>query len=61
MKDAITVLGEEFSRQNIPHVARMWDIDRVSAESRIQSVANAWHNGSIVGAVQALESDLSML
>lgn len=56
--DKITILSEEFDRDAIPHIARMWDTDRAGTEVRIQSIADAWHNGNVVSAIQALESDL---
>ena len=57
--EKITILGEEFSRKHIPNVSRMIDTHRENAERQIQSIADAWHEGSIIGAVQAFESDLA--
>lgn len=57
--DKITILSEEFDRDAIPHIARMRDTDKASTEAQIRSIADAWHDGSIVSAVQALESDLA--
>jgi hypothetical protein len=57
--DTITILGEEFKREHIPKIAAMIDNDRANAEAQIKSIADAWHGGSIVGAIQAFESDLA--
>lgn len=58
-EDKITILGEIFNRKHIPHVARMFDTSKDNAEAQIRSIADAWHEGSVVSAVQALESDLA--
>jgi len=58
-EDKVTILGKEFKRDSIPHVARMLDTSRENAERQIQGIADAWHEGSVVSAVQALESDLA--
>ncbi len=55
----ITILGEVWERKDIPNVAKMLDANKENAEHQIQSIADAWHGGSIVSAVQALESDLA--
>jgi hypothetical protein len=55
----ITILGEEFERKHIPHVAEMIDFGRKDWESRIMSIAKAWHQGEIVPAVISLELDLA--
>lgn len=57
--DTITILGEQFDRTHIPKVAAMVDHDRANAERQIRSIADAWHGGNTVGAVQAFESDLA--
>ncbi len=59
MNNEIIILGETFDRDIIPHVARMFDKNRANTEIQIKSIADAWHEGEIVGAVQALESDLA--
>ena len=58
MESIITILGQSFLRMDIPRVARMWDTSQENAESQIQSIADAWHQGDVRSAVQALESDL---
>lgn len=58
MQDKIVILGEEFERKHIPKVARMFDTSPEHAKQTISSLAYLWHNGSVVSAVQALESDL---
>lgn len=55
----VTIMHQEFDRASIPHVARMFDTDPESAKKTISSRAFLWHDGSISGAVQAIESDLS--
>lgn len=59
MDDTITICGEEFERRHIPRVARMFDTSPENAAKTITSLAFLWHEGSIVSAVQALESDLA--
>lgn len=58
MDEKITILGEEFGRKHIPNIAKMFDRDPSNAERQIKSIADAWHGGSIVSAVQSFESDL---
>jgi len=60
MKDnEITISGKVFDRRHIPQVAQMVDKNKENAEKVITSLAFLWHEGSIVSAVQALESDLA--
>lgn len=53
------LLGETFSKEHFPNLYRMVETSRENAEAQLQSIAAAWHNGSIVSAAQALESDLA--
>ncbi len=61
MSEKLTILGEEFERVHIPCVSRLFDTNPEHAKQTISSLAYLWHEGSIVSAVQALESDLSKL
>lgn len=54
----VTIFKEEFNRKDIPNVARMFDANPENAAKTISSLAFLWHDGNIVSAVQALESDL---
>ena len=58
MGNKITILGEVFERHHIPKVSRMFGTNQSNTERQIQSIADAWHEGSISSAVVALESDL---
>ncbi len=58
MEDTFIILGKELKREYFPHIAAMFDTNKENTERQLQSIADAWHNGSIVGAAQALESDL---
>ncbi|HAT68550.1 MAG: hypothetical protein A2481_02405 [Candidatus Yonathbacteria bacterium RIFOXYC2_FULL_47_9] len=58
MNEKFTILGEVFERKHFPNIARMFDRDPSNTEQQIQSIANAWHEGSIVSAAIAFESDL---
>ena len=58
MENKITILGKEFNPEAIPNVMAMFENDKENAERQIQGIAGAWHEGSVVSAVQALESDL---
>lgn len=53
------LLGETFSKEHMPILYSMVQTNRENAERQLQSIANAWHNGSIVSAAQALESDMA--
>lgn len=53
------LLGESFSKEHMPNLYRMVETNKKNAEIQLQSIANAWHNGSIVGAAQAFESDMA--
>ena len=61
MEKLIVILGETFETAEIPTVTAFVMKDREYAEAQIQSVATQWHEGSVVGAVQALENDLQYL
>ena len=52
------VLGEELDQENFPVLRRAALHDLPHLESQVRSVANAWHEGDVVSALQALESDL---
>jgi len=58
MNEKFTILGEVFERKHFPNIAKMFDIDPSNTARQIQSIADAWHEGSIVSAAQAFESDL---
>lgn len=53
-----TVCGEDFEARHYPRLYRMFKTDPQNLEAQVRSIADAWHDGSIVGAMQALESDL---
>jgi hypothetical protein len=53
-----SVCGEDFEIRHFPHLYGMVQTSRENAEAQLRSIANAWHDGSIVSAAQALESDL---
>ena len=59
MENTFTVLGETFSVEHFPHLYEMYKTSSDNLARQLQGVADAWHNGSIVSAAQALESDLS--
>lgn len=53
------LLGQTFDVEHYPHLYGMVQVSRENAEAQLQSIANAWHDGSIVSAAQAFESDLA--
>lgn len=57
--EQLNIAGEVFLRRSIPNVAGWYDHDPNLTEARIKDLANRWHEGSIVAAVQALESDMA--
>ena len=59
MEKEVLILGESFDRELFPKLAEMMDRSPAETEAQVQSVADAWHEGSIVPAVMALESDLA--
>ena len=52
------ILGEKFPTGEYPMLYRRSQMNKEWLEEQIQSVADAWHEGDIVSACQALESDL---
>lgn len=55
----IKVLGKEIRPENFPTLYKMAQTNLQGLEEQVQSVADAWHEGSVVSALQALESDLA--
>ena len=53
------VLGEVISKGNQPILYRREMMNKPESERQLQSIANAWHEGSIRSAILALESDLA--
>ena len=53
------LLGETFDIEHFPHLYGMVQISRENAEMQIKSLADAWHEGSVVSAAQAFESDMA--
>ena len=43
----------------MPNLYRMYQANPENAAAQLQSIADAWHEGSVIGAAQALESDLA--
>lgn len=55
------IAGEKFEKRYFPNLYRMYEASPQNAEEQLRSVADAWHEGKIVSAAQALESDLAHL
>lgn len=53
------LLGKTFTKKGMPNLYRMVQTSRMNAEAQLQSIADTWHEGSIVSAAQAFESDLA--
>jgi len=51
--------SERFQKDNFPNLYRMYQANQENAETQLQSIADAWHNGSINSAAIAFESDLA--
>ena len=58
MEKNFTILGETFEVRYFPHFYAMYKAGPDNLERQLKSIADKWHDGSIVSAVQALESDL---
>ena len=58
MLKTFTVLGETFGVEHFPRMYDMFKTSPDNLERQLKSIANAWHEGSIVGAAQAFESDM---
>jgi hypothetical protein len=57
-KKYIIILGEKFDSEKMPEISERMRENPSSTEKWIRSVADAWHEGDVVSAVRALESDL---
>lgn len=51
--------GESFEVVHFPHLYRMYQVDPVNTENQLRSIADAWHEGSIISAAVAFESDFA--
>lgn len=58
-KTTFTLSGEEFEIMRFPSVYKIYKHDPTWAETQVNSLADIWHEGDIVAAINALESDLS--
>lgn len=56
--DDFQVAGLELSKRHFPILYRAYLRDPQWLEKQLRSIANAWHEGSLDAAAQALESDL---
>lgn len=55
----VVILGETLSSEYFPKLY-VWALENPETlESQIKSIAEKWHQGSIISAILALESDLS--
>lgn len=59
--DTFGVLGHKFEVKHFPCLYRMYQTSPENLERQLRSVADAWHEGSIVSAAVAFESDLNKL
>lgn len=55
------VLGERFKIKYFPNMHDMYRTSKCNLEDQLQSIADAWHEGSISSAAIAFESDLRHL
>lgn len=53
------IAGENFETKDFPNLYEMYKISPQNAEDQLRSIADAWHEGNIVSAAQAFESDLA--
>ncbi len=60
-QEQFNICGETFETRYFPNLYEMYKISPKNAEDQLRSIANAWHEGHIVSAAQAFESDLARL
>ena len=58
MTKTIIFLGEKLDQKFFPVLYKWAKENPDTLESQLKSIADKWHNGSMVAAMQALESDL---
>lgn len=56
--ETFELCGETFQIEYYPKIYAMVCADKFSAGEQLRSIADAWHEGSITSAAQAIESDL---
>lgn len=56
--ESFELAGETFQIKYFPNLYAMTKTSPTNTETQLRSVADAWHDGDIVSAAQALESDL---
>ncbi|PIX74387.1 hypothetical protein CO083_03840 [Candidatus Roizmanbacteria bacterium CG_4_9_14_0_8_um_filter_34_12] len=56
--DRISILGETIDKENFPILYKWAKDNSETLEQQLKSLADKWHEGSIISAMQALESDL---
>lgn len=56
--DKVSILGEIIDQENFPKLYNWAKSNPETLESQLKSMAKAWHEESIMSAMQALESDL---
>ncbi len=52
------ILGESLSVKHCPNLYEMYITSKSNLEAQLKSIADAWHEGSVISASQAFESDL---
>lgn len=57
-KEKVKLCGEEISKKHFPILYQRAVNNKEGTEEMVKSVAKAWHDGNVVSAMQALESDL---
>lgn len=57
-RNKIIILGESLDPENYPKLYEWAKNNSETLVKQLKSIADKWHNGSIVAAIQALESDL---
>lgn len=55
------ILGERFKIRYFPNMYDMYRTSKYNLENQLQSIADAWHEGSVISAAIAFESDMKYL
>lgn len=59
MQNTFTILGEKLKIRHFPNLYRIYQASPTNLEKQLESLADAWHEGNVVSASQAFESDLA--
>jgi hypothetical protein len=59
IKRTFELLGHSFDMETFKNIYFIYSTDPGWAEEQVRSIADTWHNGSVLAAAIAFESDLN--